>query len=1580
MAKQSAYILPFEPFIDSLKLAGFQVDTRTYEEVRVLLDRCAHEMEPQNLINLIRPLIVKNQGEIEEFNRRYKEFFTLHSTHPLASDRADEDFERQDIVVDREIVTPEQKTGTIAKKYQKYIRYIGYFWAIFFLFGGLYFLILDGKRPDMVEGLSLLRFSRSYGNLFLGIALLLLLFRKKIVLFFRSFFRKKEPKTPPYIYLPPIPTPVDSLFPRNEILHLANPFRRKGFLSFNTSRIDVAQTISKTIENGGRIEVSYPKRGRIPQYVILIDQTYRRNFETPWFEHIVELLIENGIEASYYLYQGIPDYVWGKDRVTIELDTLVSDRRLLLFGQAESLINYIDGGLYTWAEKLFEKWESVGILTPKPSSKWGYYEEVLAQFAYVAPANFEGISAIINAFDGIKVIEWWEWMGESRHEYLLDPKPSVLSEKLPKTLFQWICCCAIYPQIEWKLALRLGQALESYGIKSQVLSPFNLSLLTQVGWFREGRIPDDKRKELLKYLPYELETYMRRVLKQIMDEASETPPSNSYAAHNLKVFEYTNRLAITEDPLEEHELLKEIAKLNKESVPRQDDVLKENVKSALESKRSFRRILELWQLKLIGFWRGIFEQTKPKSEGIFDQSGKYPEKSPEVILEEKDELLDTEVKVLLLGNGGVGKSCLIQRLVHNRFETHWHSTHAISLEQYPNTWSEGSGDNLVDPYVLNLWDFSGQDIYHATHRLFMQSNAVYLLLWDHKTENTQATYRFEQGEERWHRNHSLHYWLSYARSLGKDSPVIVVQTKIGQDGKQSGYTAEIQIDFYNQFSHLDFHYIESAEDNWNQNGYTELLDKIREAIKKIKSTVSIPTNWVKIRQRIRELQRAKEKSLELMEFYQLAEAVEEPTDVLQWLSQSGVVFYKEGLFNDEIILDQAWAIEPIYTLFDREGFYYEALSARKGEFSGKDLAKIWNKNSEAEQELFVSFMLSCELCFETTPKDKERYHTPFLERTFIAPQLLPPKGDSVKMFLELTWKDNESLYFRFEHEFLHYGVIQSLLVRLKDLAKNDAIWKTGVLLEEKGQVVQVEAYNQRVDIRGSQNAFPLLQKIRRELQELQVKAAREYFSVDGQCYVSKRELEEQVSMGNSRVKGYWGDKMELGDSVDVEHFSPFLNPQGGMEGKMEEEPGPKLDPMSRRRVFFSYASGKEKGEEGQEKVVDDLFLALTKELPEAIILRDKMDLQFGGLVSEFLDKSSEQDLIIIFFSDAYIRSAFCMYEIYEIARVCKMDKDEFSRRVLTIPLEDLDLEDPDVLDGFYSHWEEERENWELFVKERMEKNSLKPAHQQRYEITKKIKQEFGEFINWLPDIHTSDVKLLSQNDYLMVKTAILARLEQAASFNKKKDSSPKLLPTNKRRVYFSYDSGKSRKQEAREKVVDDLFLTLTKELPESIVLRDKANIEYGGIISEFLANTHQQDLIIIFISSSYLKSAFCMIELYEIARDCKMDKDEFSRRVLTIPLEDLDLEDPDVLDGFYSHWEEESEKWERFVAKRMEKNNLKPAHQQRYQITKKIEQEFGEFIDWLADIHTSDVKLLSQNDYLMVKTAILVRLGKERNG
>ncbi|MCB0853236.1 MAG: leucine-rich repeat domain-containing protein, partial [Bacteroidetes bacterium] len=450
-----------------------------------------------------------------------------------------------------------------------------------------------------------------------------------------------------------------------------------------------------------------------------------------------------------------------------------------------------------------------------------------------------------------------------------------------------------------------------------------------------------------------------------------------------------------------------------------------------------------------------------------------------------DSELDKETKVLLLGNGNVGKTCLVRRMVNNEFVKEWKSTHAISLDKYPINHEDDSEENLVHPYILNLWDFGGQDLYHATHRLFMQHNAVYLILWDNKTENLPETIRIEQKEERSYKNHFLQYWLAYAESQGKshdrDSPVIVVQTKTRRDGKVD--KPEIREVFGPRFSFLEFAHIESEENDWSENGYEDLMYQIKKAVRKVKTKAEIPVYWTDIRRKIRAIQKAgKQDYMEMPDFYQLAEKVEDPMDVLNWLTQSGVVFYQKGLFNDEIILNQAWAIEAIYTLFDRDKVYYSFLQKNdRGEFSGRDLSMIWTQNSEAEKELFVSFMLSCEMCFEATPKDERRYHIPFEERTFVAPQLLKPKTDQV----ELVWRKETLFFIRFEHDFLHDGVIQRFIVRAQEIAKVEQMWFRGILLTEGDEMVQVEAWEKLVLVKATLNANRLLAKIRKELSEVQ---------------------------------------------------------------------------------------------------------------------------------------------------------------------------------------------------------------------------------------------------------------------------------------------------------------------------------------------------------------------------------------------------------------------------------------------------------------------------------------------------------------
>jgi GTPase SAR1 family protein len=422
---------------------------------------------------------------------------------------------------------------------------------------------------------------------------------------------------------------------------------------------------------------------------------------------------------------------------------------------------------------------------------------------------------------------------------------------------------------------------------------------------------------------------------------------------------------------------------------------------------------------------------------------------------------DNECKVMLIGNGEAGKSTIVYRLKHDDYKGDYKSTHGVDLFPFD-----------YDPWKLMVWDFGGQDLYHATHRLFLQSNVVYLLVWNTRTDPKNKPFNVieEDGEKREYRNYSIPYWLHYAKTLGKDSPIHLVQTFTGEDPVDrqpfpNTMSQELEPDSILQ--------IESEADDWEDNGYNDVLRKVSRSIKHLKEKTGSQTagNFLKMRAWLRGKANQGVKVLPVSDYLEQAEKFEiiGPETVLEsWLHGTGVLFYKKDRMADRIILDQEWAIDAIYVLFDREQPHYKALKKKGGIFSGYDLNNIWRDVPGATPELFVEFMLSCEVCFEIDAGEKE-----FADRLFIAPGLLPEKKLPK---VELTWKDVPHWELHFKYDFLHYGVVQSFLVKTHQDADTQLMTQTSTKLTIGPHVVTFSAesgeeYLDRIVVKFGHNDF-----------------------------------------------------------------------------------------------------------------------------------------------------------------------------------------------------------------------------------------------------------------------------------------------------------------------------------------------------------------------------------------------------------------------------------------------------------------------------------------------------------------------------
>ncbi len=118
-----------------------------------------------------------------------------------------------------------------------------------------------------------------------------------------------------------------------------------------------------------------------------------------------------------------------------------------------------------------------------------------------------------------------------------------------------------------------------------------------------------------------------------------------------------------------------------------------------------------------------------------------------------------EAKVLVVGEAEVGKTSLIKQLLEiGEFDPNEDQTHGIVTHRW---------DLPLDARTvrLNVWDFGGQEIMHATHQFFLTKRSLYLLVLDSRQNERQSR---------------IEYWLKLIHSFGEDSPVIVVCNKCDQ--------------------------------------------------------------------------------------------------------------------------------------------------------------------------------------------------------------------------------------------------------------------------------------------------------------------------------------------------------------------------------------------------------------------------------------------------------------------------------------------------------------------------------------------------------------------------------------------------------------------------------------------------------------------------------------------------------------------------------------------------------------------------------------------------------------------------------
>jgi hypothetical protein len=127
------------------------------------------------------------------------------------------------------------------------------------------------------------------------------------------------------------------------------------------------------------------------------------------------------------------------------------------------------------------------------------------------------------------------------------------------------------------------------------------------------------------------------------------------------------------------------------------------------------------------------------------------------------------------------------------------------------------------------------------------------------------------------------------------------------------------------------------------------------------------------------------------------------------------------------------------------------------------------------------------------------------------------------------------------------------------------------------------------------------------------------------------------------------------------------------QGKREdaERVGP-TEREARARYYVSYARA-DGSDLNRERNVDRLCEEASRR--GIIVLRDKKDLHLGELISDFMKELGGGDRVFVFLTDKYLKSPYCMFELFELWRNSKQNKAEFLRHVRVFSIDGVRIAD-----------------------------------------------------------------------------------------------------------------------------------------------------------------------------------------------------------------------------------------------------------------------------------------------------------------
>lgn len=425
--------------------------------------------------------------------------------------------------------------------------------------------------------------------------------------------------------------------------------------------------------------------------------------------------------------------------------------------------------------------------------------------------------------------------------------------------------------------------------------------------------------------------------------------------------------------------------------------------------------------------------------------------------------LNNDIKLILVGNTTSGKTSLINYLTKREYSAEIKSTHGIVLTNWK-----------YEDKNINIWDFGGQEYYHATHKLFLTTNSIYILLWtkEHNHSGFLPTNLIISEKHPKSLKNLQHfnneYWCrlirkydNYNRRNFDDiiSPIFLVQNKIDIDKAD-----EIELSLREKYN-IGYHFYISIRNSFLYKEkktieFEEFYEDFQFFKKKLLRTIIKSIKEYEIQSYIKEIRDAirniKNKNVVSFDNYKnicqtsaKSKISEEQIEIAtHYLNNSGVITYfgyqknipNNSILKTKVIVNPNYITSLIYKILNIE------VKNNNGLFDFEHVINITKDESEAH--VFIDMMKSpnFELIFEY-PSNSGRYY---------APQYLPEmyQGDSELFNIILS-----NLFLSLSIQFCGYfsnNIMTKFITRYGVFSENKSFWKNGILFKKNNIQFYVE--------------------------------------------------------------------------------------------------------------------------------------------------------------------------------------------------------------------------------------------------------------------------------------------------------------------------------------------------------------------------------------------------------------------------------------------------------------------------------------------------------------------------------------------